>query len=90
MAKDEPELYRQLYETGSLVEAAKTEAAQESADKATEPVQELTATVAEKLNLEVENAATGDDKKHQSRGGKGLQRDEGAKLDKEAQKRAVS
>lgn len=56
-----------------------------------EAVQELTAQVTEKLSLESEEAAAAaDEKKHQSRGGKGLQRDEGAKLDKEAQKRAVS
>lgn len=42
--------------------------------------------VAEKLTI----AEEGDEeKKHQSRGGKGLQRDEGVKLDKEALKRAV-
>lgn len=34
-------------------------------------------------------SAEDSEKKHQSRGGKGLIRDESAKLDKEAQKRAV-
>ncbi len=68
-----------MYEKGSVVDATSS----------TQEVQELTAGVAEKLSLEDEEAAN-EEKKRQSRGGKGLQRDEGAKLDKEAQKRAVS
>ena len=64
----------------------------------------LTAQVSEKLNLTseessssssaavqetVEEAVEETEKKRQSRGGKGLLRDESISLDKEAQKRAV-
>lgn len=75
-------MYRQIYEKESAT-AQPVVASQE---------QVLTEEVAEKLNLESSSAEAegSEEKKHQSRGGKGLQRDEGAKLDKEALKRAVS
>lgn len=90
MAKDDAELYRQIYEKTSGVEAISadaTAAAAASVGGSEEAaVNELTEEVDEKLNLE----GGSEEKKHQSRGGKALQRDEGAKLDKEAQKRAVN
>lgn len=83
MEKENPDLYKKIYEP---------------------KVDTLVAEVTEKLNLSPAAAVEGTEaqspsespadeegeKKHQSRGGKGLIRDESAKLDKEAQKRAVS
>lgn len=75
-------MYRQIYEK----ESKSAEGAVASQE------QVLSDEVAEKLNLESApvEGENSEEKKHQSRGGKGLQRDEGAKLDKEALKRAVS
>lgn len=83
MAKDNPDLYSELYEP-KIVEA-------------------LTAELSEKLNFSIDGSKSNisavtsaeetpeeAEKKRQSRGGKGLIRDESVKLDKEAQKRAVS
>lgn len=62
---------------------------------ATSTIEILTLEVSDKLNLEskTETAASpsaeDSEKKHQSRGGKGLVRDESVKLDKEALKRSV-
>lgn len=85
MEKENPDLYKKIYEP---------------------KVDTLVAEVNEKLNLSPAAAAAVEgteaqssadspadeegEKKHQSRGGKGLIRDESAKLDKEAQQRAVS
>lgn len=49
---------------------------------------EVTPAVNEKT--EAEETAEDSEKKHQTRGGKGLLRDESVKLDKEALKRAVN
>jgi hypothetical protein len=43
----------------------------------------------EKLTIQSDEQGLNSDKKHQTRGGKGLVRDESLKLDKEAAKRAV-
>lgn len=80
LEKENPDLYTKIHEPEKLVE-------------------KLAETVSEKLSLTGEAAADSEEKteetsedaekKHQSRGGKGLMRDESAKLDKEALKRSV-
>lgn len=76
MQKDNPDLYTELYEPKPV------------------EVDALAADVTDKLKVseisESDAAAAEEaEKKHQSRGGKGLVRDESVKLDKEALKRAV-
>jgi len=82
LEKENPDLYTKIYEPEKLV-------------------QKLAEAVSEKLNLteasidadipvaETEETAEEVEKKRQTRGGKGLIRDESAKLDKEALKRSV-
>lgn len=96
LAHDNPELYAKIY--GSSTESASRDQNPPASISTSEAVGEaLASEVDEKLHIAGDSApppvvaeATEDtDKKHQSRGGRGLQRDESAKLDKEAQKRAV-
>ena len=93
MEKDDPELFKKIYEPKPKIDILVTEVTQKlnlveenetEAPNATAP--------AIPVASEVTAGTTGEDgeKKRQSRGGKGLIKDESAKLDKEAQNRAVN
>lgn len=84
MEKDNPDLYKKLYEPITSVETLTTEVTEKmNLSEAASASADASAADA------TEESAEGDEKKHQSRGGKGLLRDESVKLDKEALKRAV-
>lgn len=85
LEKENPELYTKIYEPQKLVESL----AAEVNDKLS--LTEESASAVPAVSGETEGSETPEEaeKKHQSRGGKGLVRDESAKLDKEALKRAV-
>lgn len=92
MEKDNPDLYKKLFEPKpkTIVEALTAEVA-EKLNLAGDESAGLNAASGAAAAADEADESIGEDgeKKHQSRGGKGLVRDESAKLDKEAQKRAV-
>ena len=84
MEKENPDLYTKLYEPEKLV-----------ASLAESVSEKLNLTESADANAEAEGKTTEEtaeeaEKKHQTRGGKGLIRDESSKLDKEALKRSVN
>lgn len=81
LQQDNAALYARLHEPSSL-DAELAEKLQITGEPATAQKEAA-------ADADAEAADAGDDRKHQSRGGKGLIRDESALQDKEAAKRAV-
>lgn len=83
LSHDNPDLYAKIYEPEAAAAAAAAALVTEVNDKL-----KLTGEV-EKTDAASLEDSEDTEKKHQSRGGKGLLRDESVKLDKEALKLAV-
>lgn len=84
LEKENPDLYKKIYEPEKLIEKL--------AENVSENLtlnENISDAVVSEGKTETEETSEDAEKKHQSRGGKGLIRDESVKLDKEAQKRAV-
>ena len=93
MEKDDPDLFKKIYEPKPKIDILVTEVTQKLNLVEENETEAPNATaLAIPVASEVTAGTTGEDgeKKHQSRGGKGLIKDESAKLDKEAQNRAVN
>lgn len=87
LEKENPDLYLKIYEPEKLVQNIAELNLSDTATSAA-AAGEVTPAVIEKA--ETEETAEDSEKKHQTRGGKGLLRDESVKLDKEALKRSVN
>lgn len=88
LEKENPDLYTKIYEPEKLVQKLAEDVSEqlnltETSIDAAIPVTDT------QVKVETEETAEEAEKKHQSRGGKGLIRDESAKLDKELLKRSV-
>jgi len=92
LEKENPDLYKKIFEPKAAVDALATEVAKKlnlAAGEGNVGAKESPATLAAGVADAEDTIGEDGEKKHQSRGGKGLVRDESAKLDKEAQKRTV-
>ena len=88
MEKENPDLYKKIYEPNTVVDTLAAEVGEKLNLVENENKSEIKDSSASPSAGE-ETIGEDGEKKHQSRGGKGLIRDESIKLDKEAQKRAV-
>jgi len=86
LQEDNPALYAQIYEPRTL-QAVETDTLTKDLSEKLQVIDEAGKQQEEASPSEI--AVNGEDKKHQSRGGKGLVRDNYTVLEKEAAKRAV-